>query len=155
MHTPLTPCPGCSRHVKVSDRACPFCASALPEGPGADPWPSDGPRLSRSATLLLGAALMATGCPSPSANIYGGPPTPPPAADAPSHRSGPPNDAGGGAEIYGAPPRPAPAPGVALPQPAPNDPQGVAAIYGGPPPPTPSPPPSPAPTNPAPTNRRP
>ncbi len=26
----LVPCPACNRHVDVTERACPFCASALP-----------------------------------------------------------------------------------------------------------------------------
>ena len=35
MYRPLAPCPGCARHVRASERRCPFCRAALPAGFGA------------------------------------------------------------------------------------------------------------------------
>jgi hypothetical protein len=112
MYQPLRPCPACARHVRAVESACPFCAAALvPEGPTA-PRP-EGPRLSRSAMLLLGSAALAEACQrsAPVANVYGAPPPPTPVADAgpaAAPRS-PPDDPGSSAEVYGAPPpRPLP-----------------------------------------------
>jgi hypothetical protein len=35
----LVPCPGCSRHVRADEGACPFCEAALPQSLGAGPAP--------------------------------------------------------------------------------------------------------------------
>ena len=57
----LSVCAACGRHVRRAERACPFCAAPrAPDGPDrvfAEP----APRLSRSAMLLAGAAVVA-GC---------------------------------------------------------------------------------------------
>lgn len=80
MHAPLAPCPACSRHVKLTDARCPFCASALPPelAAGVSQHSPEPPRLSRSAMLLAGAAF-AVGCDryTSTAEIYGSPPRPP------------------------------------------------------------------------------
>ena len=52
----LVPCPECNRHVRVSERECPFCA--LPLDLSATPEPRlPRERLSRAATLAFGATL--------------------------------------------------------------------------------------------------
>jgi hypothetical protein len=52
----LVPCPQCSRHVRVSELACPFCALPLDLSGTPEPrLPST--RLSRAATLAFGATL--------------------------------------------------------------------------------------------------
>ncbi len=129
----LALCPGCARHVKRAEHACPFCQSPLEAVEGAsDAFDEQPARMSRSAILLAGAALVA-GCNlTQSANIYG---APPPRAE--------PDVSQPVAAIYGGPPpvlvapTPAPADAGAPPTPATNDGGAapVAAIYGGPPPP--------------------
>jgi len=74
----LVPCPECSRHVRVSEAECPFCA--LPLDLSGTPEPRlPGVRLSRAATLAFGATLASatalaacsgTGDPVP---VYGAP----------------------------------------------------------------------------------
>jgi hypothetical protein len=100
----LRPCPGCSRHVRVSEGACPFCSASLDASFQASPAPV-GPsrRLARAAffafgtgTLVLAPALS-VGCQA----VYGGPPVP---------------EDGGGAAIDAAKTSPAPPYGLA-PQP--------------------------------------
>src|SRR5580658_775358 len=59
---PLRPCPGCSRHVRVSESACPFCAGKLDDAFRSIPSPralAVG-RLSRAALFALGASSLAT-----------------------------------------------------------------------------------------------
>jgi hypothetical protein len=68
MMAPLRPCPCCSRHVRVSEPACPFCSRklddafrwvAIPRAPTA--------RLSRAALFALGAGgLVFPACSSAS-----------------------------------------------------------------------------------------
>src|SRR3954469_15392127 len=106
----LVPCPECSRHVRVSEPECPFCAQPLePRLPGV--------RLSRAATLAFGATLASaaalaacsgTDAPVPvygapaggAANVAGAAGAS--AAGAPA--AGAANGSGGGAvAVYGAP----------------------------------------------------
>ncbi|HEX2879005.1 MAG TPA: hypothetical protein VHO25_05665, partial [Polyangiaceae bacterium] len=50
MASHLVPCPGCQRHVRVSETACPFCATVLDESVrGATVGPLPTTRLSRGA----------------------------------------------------------------------------------------------------------
>lgn len=70
----LLPCPDCGRHVRRSERACPFCRRS-PLG-----W--------KAATIAAAVAAAALGCPR-SAPKYGAPP-PPPTAEAPSEDEAPP-----------------------------------------------------------------
>jgi len=63
----LLACPSCSRHVRATERACPFCAAALPETFAAAPAPRPPPkRLSRGALYAFGATsiTLATACSS-------------------------------------------------------------------------------------------
>ena len=64
MYRPLAPCPGCSRHVRVDDGACPFCgaafAAALAPRPGVDARR----RLSRAALFTFAASVGGAGCSS-------------------------------------------------------------------------------------------
>jgi hypothetical protein len=53
----LVPCPECSRHVRVSEKECPFCASSLDLAGTPEPQLPRG-RLSRAATLAFGATLV-------------------------------------------------------------------------------------------------
>ena len=56
----LFPCPGCARHIRTDERACPFCGAATPEGFGACAKPAlTGPVLSRAAVLFMGATAVA------------------------------------------------------------------------------------------------
>lgn len=85
-------CSVCARHVRVSEVRCPFCGAAVTALPPLDYTDMMlGLRLTRAATLVLGAALMA-GCQSG----RDGPPTPTPDA---GRASPPPN-----APLYGLPP---------------------------------------------------
>ena len=73
MSAHLVPCPSCSRHVRSSESACPFCASAL--APSAGPAPrSPGQRLSRAALFALGASAAAVAaCAGSTTPLYGAP----------------------------------------------------------------------------------
>lgn len=64
----LVVCPACSRHVRVSETACPFCARTLPAG--LVPVPH-GPRrryVGKNATALAIIALAA-GCGSEASTV--------------------------------------------------------------------------------------
>jgi hypothetical protein len=72
---PLRPCPGCSRHVRVSEPACPFCAGELDDAFRSTPSPRARAvgRLSRAALFALGASGLATAaCGSGSSTGSGG-----------------------------------------------------------------------------------
>lgn len=128
MSIQLLPCPSCSRHVRASERACPFCAAALDTAAAsARLAPAPTSRLGRAATFAFGAAVATTlqvsGCAEsetrmPDAGtidgaigpVYGGPPTDA-GADAgrdedASAEVDAGEDAGGPAPAYGAPPEP-------------------------------------------------
>jgi hypothetical protein len=51
-------CPACSRHVKASERQCPFCQATTSSG-GAPPSPS---RTNRARWLAYGSTLAVAGC---------------------------------------------------------------------------------------------
>ncbi|MBX3186161.1 MAG: hypothetical protein KF819_04065 [Labilithrix sp.] len=62
MAAPLRPCPSCRRHVRRTERACPFCAHAVAEAFAREPavaWPTDA-AMSRAAVLLATAAAVAS-----------------------------------------------------------------------------------------------
>lgn len=65
MTSPLVPCPACERHVRASERVCPFCDAALPLGLASRAIPSPRERLNRSKLAVFGAtaslALAACG----------------------------------------------------------------------------------------------
>ena len=56
----LTPCPACSRHVRVDADACPFCGNAVA---ASTPRAIPRGRLTRAAVFVAGTALAgAAGC---------------------------------------------------------------------------------------------
>ena len=72
----LVPCPGCGRHVKSDDTACPFCQASLASQPSANACqgPCCGhraPRLSRAALMAAGAALLCAACGRSTFPAYG------------------------------------------------------------------------------------
>jgi hypothetical protein len=140
MYRPLVPCPACARHVLASERACPFCAAAMPADLAARARPEVRARLSRSAMAALGAALTLGACSSTVAGGDGSVPNDSPAADATPDAPRPDvpaadapradvvDDDGGPVALYGdPPPRDAGADVV-------DDDGGPVAEYGGPPP---------------------
>jgi hypothetical protein len=70
---PLVPCPSCARHVRATESACPFCATA--RVPSAAPVTrTPGQRLSRAALFALGASAAAVAACSGSVTpLYGAP----------------------------------------------------------------------------------
>ena len=59
----LAPCPACNRHVSTHEAACPFCAASLPESFRCAPARVQPPgRLSRTALVAAGAALVSVAC---------------------------------------------------------------------------------------------
>ena len=129
----LVPCPGCARHVRASEPACPFCGDASPRSAPASR------AVARSRTLIFGAALASTavaGClthtrsdPENDAGVDAATvaPTPDSGADAanifPPYGTPPEDafeeDAGTSNADYGGPPPPE------------DDAGGVAPLYGG------------------------
>lgn len=130
----LRPCASCGRHVRASERACPFCAATLaPTSASAQPAVG---RLGRAAIFAFGAAASTVavasieGCGSTTepadaaamvdsggpAPAYGAPPD-----DAGADAASPDIDSGGPAPAYGAPPDDA------------GTDAGMLAMYGGPP----------------------
>jgi hypothetical protein len=63
----LVPCPGCERHVRAHEEACPFCSVEL-DLANLPPPTLPGTRLSRAALFAFSATLAAgvatTGCSS-------------------------------------------------------------------------------------------
>jgi hypothetical protein len=84
--TQLVPCPGCDRHVRASDPACPFCACALPDTASttAAPAAPPRPRMSRAALFAAGATMV--GAAACSSSATGGPADG--ASDAAAHADG-------------------------------------------------------------------
>ena len=111
----LLPCPGCTRHVRVSETVCPFCQVPLSDEFRAQvqPRPPAG-RLGRAALSALGAGTIALASASSCSSVtvqplYGAPPADAslevsPIADA--AYGGPPVDSTI-RPLYGAPPTPA------------------------------------------------
>ena len=146
MAASLVPCPSCSRHVRSSEQACPFCRSALSANLAARAVPGTTQRLSRAAAFTFAATLAATGCatdPAPTdastatdvGTDAGATPTDT-GRDAGSSTdrgnatdAGVVTDNGGIVAMYGGPPGAADAG-----NPAPDDGGGVAPLYGSPPP---------------------
>jgi hypothetical protein len=64
MATPLRPCPGCLRHVRATEPACPFCRQGLDGAFRSVPSPrAPTRRLTRAALFALGATgLAASAC---------------------------------------------------------------------------------------------
>jgi hypothetical protein len=70
MASQLTPCPSCSRHVKVGPPSCPFCGGAVPVDVPARPVLVGRP-LSRAALMFAGAATVAACSSTASQPSYG------------------------------------------------------------------------------------
>lgn len=65
MPTPLAPCPGCSRHVRALETACPFCGSTLDaqfRAAAARRTSTPARRLGRAALFAFGSAVASSGC---------------------------------------------------------------------------------------------
>jgi len=58
--TSLTVCPGCSRHVRCGERACPFCGAGVSSFARVLEYRVN-TRLDRGLMISLGAALTAAG----------------------------------------------------------------------------------------------
>ena len=146
MYRPLSPCPGCHRHVVATEPACPFCdrvlATALPARPDT------ARRLSRAAAFAFATSLTAAGCSSSVAATDAAPNTDVGPGDAPVDR--PTTDTAAsdnGATDTGTPDTGAVdtgvldignvAPPYGIPPPddagAPDDDGGVMDLYGAPP----------------------
>jgi hypothetical protein len=124
VNDPLLPCPGCARHARASEPACPFCGAALvfshrKQSPKLR-------RLGRAAAWAFGASLSVAGC---NREVLPGPTdaAPPPdlAWSLPPDIAEPPQDLS------------FPPPDLALPDGELWDLSGGTPIYGGPPPPDP------------------
>ena len=125
MYQPLAPCPACSRHIKTTERSCPFCKGAIPESIAESALPGASSRLSRAAAFaftaslaVTGAAVATTGCSSGSSLGIGDASTDGSTSDATS-----PDDSGGVQPAYGA---------IAVDS-GPDDGGGAGTKYGGPP----------------------
>jgi len=57
MASRLSPCPSCTRHVKVGSASCPFCGGEVPTDVPLRATPAGRP-LSRAALLFAGAAAV-------------------------------------------------------------------------------------------------
>jgi hypothetical protein len=112
----LLACPSCLRHVRVTEDACPFCASGIPASFRDLPMPRPpARRLSRAALYAFGATTigLATACSGSVTNIGG---------DAAPDGSG--EEAG--QPLYGGP---TPAYGAPAPVPDASD-EMVGVLYG-------------------------
>ncbi len=145
MYKPLCPCPGCSRHVLATERACPFCNCAMPEDFSARVRPEAPRRLSRMAALALGTSLSLGAC---SDTVTGTDGAASDAVDASADvlRDAPPDD-GAIVALYGDPPptdagadvvdddgAPATEYGAPVIRDAAVDDGAAAGMYGAPPP---------------------
>ena len=60
MTDPLSICPSCTRHIRASESACPFCDTVL-DAPLRIP-PDTNRRLGRAAAFVFGAAIAVSAC---------------------------------------------------------------------------------------------
>ena len=65
----LVPCAACSRHVRASDDACPFCAAPVHQGVERSAGASQATRVVVALAAALTASASLSAC-------YGGPPHP-------------------------------------------------------------------------------
>lgn len=146
----LKPCESCSRHVRTTERACPFCGEALTPMVAIEELRLLS-RLDRHRMVALGAVLsaagIALGCREAPVAIYGAPaaaphevtsgapPAPPVLEPAPSASEPAPPVSASAAPHASTAPAPVPAPTHASkPQPtASSRPFPPAAAYGAPP----------------------
>jgi len=114
----LVPCPSCARHVRATERVCPFCGAAVPPSFAGYVPRAPAERLSRAA-LVAFAAVAVAGC---------------------SKETATPSDAGSADKQQQQEPTTVPAYGAPAPTPAPSPVDAglgslvaQAAVYGGPP----------------------
>jgi hypothetical protein len=69
MTSTLVPCAGCSRHVRASDDACPFCAAPVTHPVERSAGGSQATRVVVALAAALTASASLSAC-------YGGPPHP-------------------------------------------------------------------------------
>lgn len=134
----LAPCPDCQRHIRVSERACPFCGGAVAPSIASKVVPGTTQRLSRAAAFAFTATLSLAGCsdttpaPTPDAATDTVSPgdTSTPDSTPVDVRTDAPTDMGGPAPAYGAPVD-VPSPGDSSADTGPGD-GGIAPLYGAP-----------------------
>lgn len=128
----LVPCDGCTRHVRRTEAACPFCGLASPLASASAVTPEPSARLSRAGILAFVASVGAGACssaqPVPTALYEATPASQPTAADS------------GAPATPVATPEPTPEPTPATPDastaattPARPDPGSMMLRYGAPP----------------------
>ncbi|MGE0784832.1 MAG: hypothetical protein AB7S26_04015 [Sandaracinaceae bacterium] len=110
---PLSPCPGCARHVHIDEASCPFCSSPLAASRLAPPSARALRTLGRAALFVVGATA-ASACgddgngPRPEtetiAQPYGAPPDPLPPPPPPPPETETETETIG--QAYGTPPDP-------------------------------------------------
>ncbi|HEY2512996.1 MAG TPA: hypothetical protein VGI39_19145 [Polyangiaceae bacterium] len=98
----LLACPNCSRHVRATELACPFCDAALSDAFRATPAPvPPAVRLARAALVALGAGAVVATAACGGATSVGGPNS---TEDGGGDSASSPPDEGGVVAVYGAPP---------------------------------------------------
>jgi hypothetical protein len=128
MYQPLAPCPACSRHVKTTERTCPFCRGTLPDSIADAALPGAPSRMARAAAFAFTASLAVTGAVAASTTGCTSGVSAPIGGDAAAKDGSSPNDDGGNQPIYGAP-----AYGEPPVDAGPDDSGGAGTKYGGPP----------------------
>lgn len=124
----LVPCDGCTRHVRRTEAAFPFCGLASPLASAASVTPEPSARLSRAGILAFVAAVGAGACSSAQ-------PVPTAVLEAPPAPQTPPAD-GGAPATPEATPEPSPATpdaSTATTTPARPEPGSMMLRYGAPP----------------------
>ena len=97
----LLACPNCSRHVRSTELACPFCDAALSDAFRATPAPvAPAVRLARAALVALGAGAVVATTACGAGTAVGGPYS----TDDGGGDSASSPDEGGVEPVYGAPP---------------------------------------------------
>lgn len=63
--SPLIPCPACDRHVRSTERTCPFCTTALGAQRSVPTLPLPGAGLGRLALFTFALSASLAGCGEP------------------------------------------------------------------------------------------
>lgn len=122
--SPLVPCPGCARHVRAAERACPFCDSALPTDLAASAVPAATTRMKRAAVFTFATSLALAGCGSTTTSNDASVTADTSADTGPSTDNGPATDTGFDSGIFV---------DAGTDAGAPDDDGGPVAAYGAPP----------------------
>nr|MBK7068955.1 hypothetical protein [Deltaproteobacteria bacterium] len=118
----LVPCDGCTRHVRRTEAACPFCGLASPLASASSVTPEPPARLSRAGILAFVATVGAGACSSAQ-------PVPTALFEAPTAQQTPAADSGAPATPV-ATPEPTPGPTPRRPTPPPRPPHRRAPTPG-------------------------